>query len=170
MINQRDFLTGIPADPGSLNTTELAALSGVMRTQIDLLRSIRYELEKQTPSVECVTFVGNAGADDRTITDTQQHTIRFLQAGKNRTVYRLEISSTYDQTVYFAVRSMGAYFDGIPFSAGDVLLYTGVIENAYIWAPTLSASQLKVNGNSDSTHGSFNVYGFTTPDFDTILP
>lgn len=163
MTFQRDFLGTPTAEVVGSSPYELATL---LREQTDVMRDIRLALLRQNPDVLCQTVVQNAGTNNLTISDTGQHKVLFMSGSKQRSIYQLDCWSTYGQTIYLALNSMGNPKDGIPIVSGNTLVLPVNVDAVWIWVPALAGSGLNINGNADTTNGGFNLLGFTIPEFE----
>ncbi len=168
MVLSRDFLDGdVQSGAGVPLGSNPASLAILLAQQNDMMHDIRNFLYQLNPDVVCQTVIQNAAQDRVTITDTIQHEVYFELGGKPVTVYNILLHSTYSQTVYIRTKAFGSSaLDGIPFVAGNVLILGMPIQNLYIWAPTLAASNtLNVNGNAHADYGGFTIEARTISDY-----
>jgi hypothetical protein len=162
----RDLLEAAPVSPSTGSQSELMEL---MAQQNDLLANIAMYLRQQNPDILTSTIVHGTSQGYNNIIDLAPHMVHFEVGGKPVQVYQIFAFSSYSEVVTLSIQNMGSAMDGLRFSAGDMMVFPISIENVYIQAEALAASNsLIVNGPADATEGGFFCFGFTIPDYDRI--
>lgn len=176
-VDEVDFLTGRRRnlagilDPAQMDlATEGPIVTEPFTDMLALLRDIRSEIRKQHPTqlVQCVV------EPSMTIIDTATHVVKFQVAGQFVPVYHILMFNSYDQDVYVSLSranvlppSAGGIASGVKIakSGNSFEFKDNEIWEYYIIVPTLSNSQMIFNGQSDTTHGMFNCWAWTTDEW-----
>lgn len=164
-----DFLSGraLNEPRGTTELTEGPVVTEPFTDMLKLLRDVRSELRKLNPT----QLVQITVEPSSTILDTGVHLIRFVVASQAVPVYHILAYNSYDQDVYVSpvpiIPLAAGINTGVKIAKSGALWEVQGIEwwELYISTPALSNNKLVVNGPSDTTHGMFNIWAWTSDEW-----